>query len=265
VTFYQLTKKPASELAAIKQDCLEKCTAPLDGMWMSFADMADHFAIETEGTTVGYCVINAEKKLLQFYVTAQCDAAEAFQETVSRMRVTGAFAATCDPQFFSLCRSLQKTSRINALMYQLPETAQPTDAVFSDEHKFSRINSGEMMRAIEFAVAALGADREWLSGYYTGLIARDELFGLRQQDQLIAVGELRASDAQQPCADLGVIVGKDQRRRGIATQILRELVRRSCRQGLKPICSTEYDNIAAQKAIESAGFKSNHQIIDVAF
>jgi predicted acetyltransferase len=120
----------------------------------------------------------------------------------------------------------------------------------------------QLSQAIEFAVASIEAPREWLNGYYTNLINRHELFGGWENGRLVATGESRRfDDYQTEYADLGVIVAESERGKGTATQVLRQLVEMNEADGLKPICSTEKTNVAAQKAITRAGFLSINRII----
>ncbi len=129
------------------------------------------------------------------------------------------------------------------------------------------VSEAQMSEAIAFTVAAIGAPEAWLGSYYAKLIAFGELFGLWEGERLIAVGESRRADrvrndsVQTEYADLGVIVAESERGRGLATQILRDLVSSNQRDGFRSICSTERSNVAAQRAITRAGFFPPHRII----
>ena len=114
--------------------------------------------------------------------------------------------------------------------------------------------------------ASLDADLgDWLTGYIANLVARGELFALRRGGELIGTGECRVSETQPPYADLGVIVGRDHRRQGVASHILRWLKDHCYGRDLDPICSTTVDNIGAQKAIVRAGFLSRQRMVEVSF
>ena len=79
---------------------------------------------------------------------------------------------------------------------------------------------------------------------------------------MLAIGEFRSFDEYQTnYADLGVVVDKSMRGKGIATLILRQLIAVSNSKELMPICSTDKTNIGARKAIERAGFFSSNRII----
>ena len=109
---------------------------------------------------------------------------------------------------------------------------------------------------------SIGAPEEWLTDYFSNLISRQELFGLWENDRLLATGESRGYDEYQTeYADVGVIVAEPERGKGLATQILKQLVSMNEAKGLRSICSTEKTNLGAQKAIRRAGFFASNRIV----
>lgn len=98
------------------------------------------------------------------------------------------------------------------------------------------------------------------------MIRREELWGYWKNDSLLATGECRLSDDYQTqYADLGMIVAQSERGQGIATQVLKRLVSIANQRDLTPICSTENNNVGAQKAIQRAGLLPLNRIIQVEF
>jgi predicted acetyltransferase len=120
-------------------------------------------------------------------------------------------------------------------------------------------------QAINFAPETLGADRDWLSNYFADLVSDEKLFGLWDGDELITTGKCRPNENYPQYADVGMVVSTSHRRQGLATQILRHLIEIAEAKKLKPICSTEQNNIGAQHAITKAGFISYQQILDITF
>lgn len=265
MTTYTFSKVDGADLEDRKQIYLNQLAAPLDGMWHAFVDLADHYSIADGGETIGYCVVNSEQKLLQFYVPGAHDPSPIFSRMIADLNVTGAVLNTAEFQCLSLCMDHQKSVEVNALMYHLENNAVTEDAAFPPETEFRLVEASGLATAIEFGVNTLGADPDWLKGYMSGLIKRAELFGLWRDGGLIATGELRVSDSQKPYADLGMIVSKAHRKQGLATLILRHMVHLCRARGLSAICSTARDNIGAQKAIANAGFVSHHRILEFTF
>lgn len=256
----------ASELELRKTQYLSSLPAPLDGMWLSFTDAATHYSILLENQIGGFCVINAENKLLQFEVESERHANAIFQQALSKLKVTGAIVATCQPMFQALCVNQSRTSPAEvALMYEVDLNRQIQPVHFPENAKMRLVAPTEVATAIEFGLDAIGCDEHWLTEYYNQRIAGEELFGLWKENELIAVGEYRPSKYQARYADVGMIVSKSDRRKGIATNILRWLIQHASHDGRHAICSTEPKNKAAQKAIYRAGFVGYHKILSYEF
>lgn len=262
---FRFNKLPANEFAAAKRNHLRQLPAPLDGMWESFIDRADHYSIRLNADVLGYCAINSDRKLLQYCVLDNRVSLDSFRHALNQLNVTGAFVATVDSPFLVLCLDHQKSVTVNALMYRLAQGVQPRHAVFPEHCCFRQVEGRELPLAIGFGIETLNADPDWISGYFAKRIKKGELLGLWQGNSLIATGECRPSRTQHPYADLGMVVSKQHRAKGIATNILRALLGHCRERGLRAICSTGRDNIGAQKAISNSGFVSDHRILEIEF
>lgn len=255
------------QLDALKLQYLEASTAALDGMWLcGFLPMATHFGFYENETLVGYCCINADGYLLQFYLDSksQIEASELFTLIVEQNStvigdVQGAFVSTAEPLYLSLCFDNYSNHETNALMYQQNGAAAPCKGEPIDMQIASDVQLSDF---VKFAIDAIGAPEEWLIGYYQRLIDRQELFGYRENGKLVASGECRLFDTvQTEYADLGMIVSESERGKGIATQVLNYLITQAESKNLTAMCSTEMTNIGAQKAMTKAGFRSCHRIV----
>jgi hypothetical protein len=255
-------------LDILKHQYMEQTTAPLDGMWMSFVSMATHFGFFEDEKLVGFFCTNDDGYLLQFHVIPerQDDASLFFASVITRNdssihKINGAFVSTAEPQFLSLCLDSFPGFHVHALMYQHSKgdgQAIPQD----DQIPMRELAIEELAEAVEFANRAVGAPEEWLTGYYSNLIDRREANGCWENGSLVAIGECRGFDEYQTAyADLGVIVGTNNRGKGLATRVLKHLVILAERKGLKAICSTETGNIGAQTAIGRAGFFAGNRIV----
>lgn len=253
-------------LGELKRMYIRQTTAPLDGMWLSgFVPMATHYGFYDNTKLVGFCCVNDDGYLLQFFLTPQYQNVsshlfESILRSDSEPKINGAFVSTAEPHSLSLCLDHFSAFEVNALMYQ--QETEPSEQVQHTPLALVTIDAAQLSEAVEFAKVSIGAPEEWLTGYYTNLINRQELFGLWENDRLVATGESRGYDEYQTeYADLGVIVAESERGKGLATRILRQLVVMNDGKGLKSICSTEKTNLAAQKAIGRAGFFASNRII----
>lgn len=265
MSMFTFKRSDPGTLSALKAEYRATVDAPLDGMWEAFTGMADHFSIIKNGTVIGYCAVNSEQKLLQFFVPGAANAPGAFQQAIDQLNITGAIVSTAEATFHSNCTGHQTSVTEHAIKYHVSDGTTCINARFPMDATFRPLGAPNLQPAVDFAVATLGADAGWLETYFGGLIERDELFGLFEENNLIATGECRPSHTQFGFADVGMIVGIDHRGKGIATNMLRQLIQESTVLGLKPICSTEQSNIPAQKAITNAGFTAYHRILEVTF
>ena len=265
MTSYSFVKSDIAALKTMKQRYTASTTAALDGMWEIFADMADHYAVCEGEKIVGYFAINDQQKLMQFYLPEASDSIDIFHHVITKFNVNGAFVSTAEPAYLSLCLDRHKHITVNALMYHVGNAASLGEATFPSGCEFRLVAKGELETAVAFALEAIGASEEWLTGYYGEHIAQEQLYGLWQNDKIIAAGELRKSASQKPIADVGMVVSPQHRGGGIATNVLLHLRRLARESGLTAICSTENENIAAQKAITRAGFISHHRVLEITF
>ncbi|MFZ3406429.1 GNAT family N-acetyltransferase [Vibrio chagasii] len=263
--------KTLNDLSELKTAYFSESTAPLDGMWhFGFVPMSDHYGFYEGDKLVGYCVLNGEGYLLQFYLapTTNTNIADLFTLIVENNssvvdEVKGAFVSTAEPQYLSLCLDNTESFKVNALMFRQRLIAVANSI---ENIEMTLATEEQLDQLVEFASSAIGAPKEWLSGYYSNLITRQELWGYWENGNIIAAGECRKFDEHQTqYADLGMIIAEQERGRGLATRVLNFLTQHATSQGLEVICSTESSNIGAQKAIERAGLSSKHRILQFDF
>lgn len=60
------------ETSQLKQAYFAQSSAPLDGMWhFGFVPMSAHLGFYEQGILVGFCCINDEGYMLQFYLSSE--------------------------------------------------------------------------------------------------------------------------------------------------------------------------------------------------
>ncbi|KAA8681355.1 GNAT family N-acetyltransferase [Vibrio gigantis] len=264
-----------NDLSELKTAYFADSTAPLDGMWhFGFVPMSDHYGFYENNILVGYCVLNGEGYLLQFYLasTGNTNSEDLFTLIVENNssvidEVKGAFVSTAEPQYLSLCMDNTGSFKVNSLMYRQDQEANSSrNSGRIEDIEMTLATEEQLEQLVEFTSSAIGAPKEWLTGYYCNLIARQELWGYWENDRILATGECRKFDEHQTqFADLGMIVAQAERGKGLATRILNFLTQHANSQGLEAMCSTESSNIGAQKAIARAGLSSKNRILQFDF
>lgn len=260
-----------NDISEHKKHYFMSSSAPLDGMWhFGFVPMSTHYGFYEDNALVGYCCINEEGYMLQFYLSsaAKTEAKELFtliaqKNSTAIDSVNGAFVSTAEPEYLSLCLDNSSSFKVNALMYR---HINPIKNKKETGLELTLATQNQLSDFVEFAVNNIGAPEQWVTGYFGSLISRQELFGYWQDGLILASGECRLFDEYQTdYADLGMIVAQSERGQGIATGVLHSLVKSAVERDLTPICSTETANIGAQRAIRNAGLAPLNRIIQVDF
>ena len=254
-----------AEAQGLHRAYLDSLVAPMDGMWLSFAQDGRRRLLQLDGETAGFFVLGDDGALLQLYVTPTFElrADELFAAVIERHEVTGAMVSTADPVFLSLALEHQASIDVHTLLYEDRGAVEPPELAGAELVPVEPEELEAMAVAQEEALEQdLG---DWLRGYLGHLIRRRELFALRRGEELLGTGETRVADLQPPYVDLGVITMKAFRRQGVASHILSRLKPLCYARDLQPICSTTMGNLGARKAITRAGFTARHRLLKITF
>ncbi|AUS08786.1 hypothetical protein C1X05_07970 [Laceyella sacchari] len=254
-------------IAALKQQYLNSLVAPMDGMWESaIIGNANNWAIHYEGKVVGYFCTDEESRLLQFYIMPpyQSHYRTIFVQLIEQIGISSAFASTIEPLYLSLCLDFHNKVHVKSYLFtdlhavQLPPFAlQPVI--------FRLASHDELTHLERFYKEYIEGDGSWIHDFLQERISQMQLYALYHDDTLLGTGECIESKTQPPYADIGIVVNKQFRNRGIGTYILNRLKHQCYKSSLKPICSCTAENIASRKAIEKAGFVSYHRILEIFF
>ncbi len=252
-----------SSLIHLQNDWRATLTAPQDGMWEAFMNMATHWEIRIDDKVIGYACVNDDNQLLQFYITPQIlDKGQMiFQQFVNQEKITTGIIGTNNPTYLSIANHFQNTMRIHSYQFSdVVETKLP-----EMDGEFSKAKPSDLNRLVAFCNYSTGAPKEWLNVYYENLIKRGELFIHENEEKIIGTSEVRKSDTNKKVADIGMVVSPDFRKQGYGTYLLGKAKEISKQEGRLPICSCEKDNIGSLKSIHKCGFRSVHQILEVEF
>ncbi len=237
-------------------------TAPIDAMWEQlYIGSSQHYLIEDNNSTFGYCCINETGCLTQIFLTKDhlswMD--NVVKELIATKMINSASLSSNEPKAFNACLSNSKSIKTNTFCFEHLNKEIEVDTNLNIE----LVATDDIPAVKEFLKEQVGMDDTF--GYTENLVARKEIFMLKEVNVIIATSECRMSDSQPEIADLGIIVNRNFQGRGLATQIMKMQVNRVLEAGRKPICSTTLDNIASRKAIEKSGFYCSNIIFDISF
>ena len=240
--------------------------APMDGMWESTVIAhATFWEIQDERQRFGYFCLGANQELLRFHLWQDYldRAQEIFHWILSAHRVQHAMTSTIEPLYFSLCLDAHRSITLHSYLFR---DNQPRHLVSGlGESLVRKAETSEFDDLARFYHANTEGPGEWIEPFLSARLGREELFVLYDRHTLVAAGECIPSQMQPPYADLGMVVARLYRGRGVGSFLLTQLKDHCYAAGWKPICSCEASNRASKKAIERAGFISEQRIVQIAF
>lgn len=231
-----------------------------DDMWAQLAEDATPLAIAVDGSVGGYCTIDDEHQLRSFHVTdgLEIDATDVLGRVVGSTRAVAALPSTVDPLFVTSSLATGGRARPVALMYE--HLAEPTAQAL--EMRLARDDDHESI--VSFDHEQTASPHDFLEPYLAARIGLGELAILVDgRGRIAATGECRTDTRSNGHAHVGLIVRAGERGRGIGRGVLAAMVELAKRRDLRPLCSTEPDNIAARHVIHRAGFRVRHSVVRV--
>ncbi|MGH2507805.1 MAG: GNAT family N-acetyltransferase [Ktedonobacteraceae bacterium] len=264
-----ITCTPLTDSAAIqhrRDDYLHTLVAPMDGMWESAVIATAHFWEIRDGEQqAGHFCLAPNHDLLRFHVLEayQKRAQDIFRWIISTYSIKHAITSTIEPLYFSLCLDIQ--SRITLHSYLFRDHARFGPVTESSHTSIRKAVKSDFDELVDFYRANTEGAREWIPTFLHERLQREELFVLHKEQTLVATGECIPSQKQPPYADLGMVVARSYRRRGLGSFLLTQLKKHCYEAGWKPICSCEAANRASKQAIEKAGFISEQRMVKITF
>lgn len=255
-----------SRIQQIRDDYLHTLSAPIDGMWENTVILhATFWEIQDQEQYIGHFCLDSNNYLLRFHLleSYQAQAQEIFSWILSIHRIQYAIAGTIEPRYFSLCLAVQKSSELHTYLFRdntrIKASPRLTNTVF---RKAEKSDFADISRFYHINTEGSG---EWIEAFLQERLNREELFGLYDRQIVVATGECILSQKQLPYADLGMVVARSYRGRGLGSSMLIQLKHHCYTVGWEPICSCSADNHASKKAIENAGFISEQRMVKMLF
>jgi GNAT superfamily N-acetyltransferase len=267
VTFHPATFASLSQARSRHRETL---VAPQDAYWETgIVAAAAHHQIFVDGRPAGYCATDSDSYLVQFFLEEElCPrAGEVLATALDALALKGAYAATNEPGYLSLCLDRQREVAVDTLLYFDHHLVPPAGA-----ERLRLATNEDLPRLVAIQDADVGGDLALmeqgfgsLEGYLRGMIGDGGLYVLEEGGTIIGSGDFRRRETWPAMADLGVVVAPGQQGRGIGTEILCLLKEMAAETGLEPMCSTTVENLASQRMIEKAGMVARHRILRITF
>lgn len=217
-----------------------------------------YYKINMNSEWVGYCCINSEKTLWEFYLvkSALIHSQEVFKFLIDMDYVATAECKSFDHLLMSLCLDFHKKASSSAYLFR--EYADMKDSLSTIGNISYRLAVKEDYNSI----SAISGD------FFHDLekeILKEEVFAFYSNNELLGAGTCKRILDHMNNYDIGMVVAKEHRNKGIGTFIIVKLKEYCYNNNLNPVCGCWYFNHASKKTLERAGFITKHRIIRYEF
>ena len=216
------------------------------------------YQIYLNSNLIGYFFVTSEKVLVEFYLEKKemILSQYIFKFLIQKEYFTFAEVKSFDYLFMALCLDFKKNSSCTGYLFR----------DFNEVHFSLSIYDNLLFQiAVQEDMAKITEISEDFFHQLERNIYRQEVFTLYSNNILLGAGICQSIFGSLVCCDIGMIVSKDHRNKGVGTYIISKLKEHCISNGLIPICGCSYYNYSSKKTLEKAGFITNHRIVKFEF
>jgi GNAT superfamily N-acetyltransferase len=220
-----------------------------ENVWAS-----QYYKIKMNAAWVGYICVDLEKTLWEFYLekSALIYAQEIFKYLIDMNYLVAAECKSYDHLLMSLCFDFHKKAACSAYMFR-----DDTDVKYS----LSGFENIRIKLATKEDFNNLGEIGDDFFYNLEDHITKEEIFIFYSNNELLGAGTCKKIWDSLNYYDIGMVVAKAHRNKGIGTFIITKLKEHCYNNNQIPICACWYFNHASKKALEKAGFIAKHRLI----
>lgn len=216
------------------------------------------YQIYLNNNLVGYFFVNSEKVLVEFYLEKKemTKSQYIFKFLIEKEYFTTAEAKSFDYLLMALCLDFKKNSSCTGYLFRDFNNVNCPLSTYDNLH-FQIAEQEDMEKITEIS-----------EDFFLELennIYRQEVFTLYSNHSLLGAGICQKTFGSSKYYDIGMVVSKEHRNKGVGTYIISKLKEHCLSNDLVPICGCWYYNYPSKRTLEKAGFITNHRIVRFEF
>lgn len=207
------------------------------------------------GRLLGYSAVNA-RTVVELFVVDDVSPTSAFDLITAAVRVERVLCKTFDAQLLAAIAG--RTALVGSAGFLFRRL---------DEDRLARVTPIAGQPGVDADVAEILAMHDDFFDSVDEImqyISECGLFVYRAADgDLLGCGVMRRVVAGLDGIDVGMVVARPHRRRGLGTRIVADLAVRCRTADARPICGCAAENIGSRRALEGAGFCASHALLEL--
>jgi GNAT superfamily N-acetyltransferase len=216
------------------------------------------YQIYSNSNSIGYFFVNSEKVLVEFYLEKKemILSQYIFKFLIEKEYFASAEAKSFDYLLITLCLDFKKNSSCTGYLFRDFNDVDCSLSIYDNLH-FEVAEQEDMEKITEIS--------EDFFHELENNIYRQEVFTLYSNENLLGAGICQKVFGSSRYYDIGMVVSRDHRNKGVGTYIISKLKEHCISKDLVPVCGCWYYNYASKKTLEKAGFITNHRIVRFEF
>jgi RimJ/RimL family protein N-acetyltransferase len=249
----EITAATPSILSALRNRYLDSLAEPQDLHSENRNAVAHRFLLWAAGQPIGYFFFDAQATLVEFYALER--SVELLRHVIQERGLKRAICKSFDIQLMQAFEGVGTSRRPIGWLFRKVD-----DEGFDYDDRI-RINLADE-RDLGLAMS-VGDDFFRNEDDAALYIAHRGLFLYSMGRVPVGCGVVRRVIWDRTDYDIGMSVVATHRRKGLGTYIARHLKHFCLGEDHRPIAGCRVDNVASKRALERAGFRSEHQLFEV--
>jgi GNAT superfamily N-acetyltransferase len=208
---------------------------------------------------LGYITVNSTH-IIELYLDSPSQIlVEAVFELVSKqLEIHVLYLKSFDPLISYLDSTIVSEAKVDGLLFRRHSHVSLTS---------SEVSSISLVESSDVAdVMAINDDFFQSKTEVNKYVLQDSLFGYRDEaGDLLACGILSQVIENRLFVDVGMLVAPNHRNKHIGTYVVNHLKNLCLNRGDVPIAGCSAENLASRKALEAAGFITEHHLLELTF
>lgn len=247
-----LTLVPAAfaDLRDLRADYLASLPEPQEFHCERLSREGRPFLITQAGEVLGYVITDGASTLVEFHAAGS----KLFDAFVEQAGIRRVLCKSFDDPLHSACTGRAAQSTTKGLLYR-----RIVDPAFTPDPaiRIRLANEHDVPVILAADDGFFRDDVEAISYARAG-----KLFLCEAEASLAGCGLLQRVTPDREAYDIGMMVVPARRRRGLGRHIVHHLVHLCLSIGKRPIAGCDVANLASRRCLESAGFLSEHRLIE---
>jgi RimJ/RimL family protein N-acetyltransferase len=214
------------------------------------------YLVQDAGDVIGYVITDGASTLVEYHAT-DAAASDLLDQIVERLGLRRAFCKTFDVPLREACSRFRPAVTVKGLLFRRID-ARNVEMYGEVRDRSATTDDIDQIMAID---DGFYRDADEASSY-----VRDGQMTVYETDgRIVGCGLIQQVVPSINAHDIGMMVAPRHRRRGLGRYIVRHLIQSCLASGKRPICGCHIDNIASRRCLESAGFRSEHELLELSW